>query len=105
MKGEFKELDWLNPELKQLSPQSLPRKYQRCQKRVTTPVTNMNSPQKSPILDTVDTLKLKAQIHYILNVSSSATHPPAKCPKTAANLKAGLIISDLVTDALRLDSN
>lgn len=30
----------------------------------------------------------------------SATHPAAKCPKTAANLKVGLIISDLVTDAL-----
>ena len=66
---------------------------------------NMSSPQTSTILDTVVTLKLTSSIHYTLNVSSSPTHPPAKCSKTAANLKAELIISDFVTDALRLDSN
>lgn len=42
----------------------------------------------------------RVHIHYVLNVPSSPTHPPAACPETDANLKAELILSDLMTDAL-----
>lgn len=69
---------------------------------------NLSSPQMSIILDTVVTLGLTSlnPLHpKCVFIPNSQIHPPAKCPKTAANLKAELIISDSVTDALRLASN
>lgn len=47
----------------------------------------------------------KPKIHGLFSISSSSTLLPALCPKTAANLKAQLIIRDEMTDALCLVSN